>query len=93
MQRATVEGREFPAIKPYAGVLHRKAYRLLSDKSRYVKGYISFKDVRQILSCLRPSKDDFFEFLKELEQAGFIEIVPYRGIKLKLKEGMAWERG
>ena len=74
---------DMKATKFKSSIAHRKALGLLKDKCGS-KGLIRYPDVFHLLSWyLHLSKKESRIFLKELEQVGFISIVPYHGVMLK----------
>ena len=77
VSRGEIDGR--------TSVVHRKALQELSKK-RSKNGLIRFSEVNHLLSWLfHLNKKETREFLKEMERAGLIEIVPHNGVRIKMR--------
>jgi hypothetical protein len=64
-------------------ILHRKALYYLSRCSKTHSGIIRFPEVYRTLSwLLHLNKTEAKEFLKELQRAGVIELIPFNGIRI-----------
>lgn len=66
--------------------LYKKLYGVLQRHARGKGRFISFKECRQVLSWKFSSdRDESFEILYELQNWGWIKIVPFHGVKLLMK--------
>jgi len=71
-------------------IVHKKSIYILKQcKNKTISGIIRFSEVYRTLSWMfHLNKHEAREFIKELEHYGLIEIIPYHGIRINLKEGV-----
>ena len=69
-------------------IVHKKAVKILNRcKDKTPSGIIRFPDVYHTLSWMfHLNKRESRKFIKELENYGFIKIVPFNGIRILREE-------
>ena len=60
-----------------------KLTRALKDRTYNKNGIIPFPEVSRVWSWWRVSKEERDELLYELQQDGYLRIIPYHGVRLE----------